>query len=140
MLFTKRVDYSIRALLYLSANANSKPVYLREISEAKGISRQFLAKIFPDLIREGLVKSFRGIQGGFMLAKSPSEITISNIIKAVRGSIAISKCLHPDQQCKLEDSCQVQDLWKRAQKKLMEVLDRTTIADLLAETSAKSSE
>jgi len=139
MLFTKRVDYSIRAILYLSTNADSKPVYLREISEAKGISRQFLAKILPDLIREGLVKSFRGIQGGFMLAKPPSEITISDIIKAVRGSIAISKCLKEDQQCEQEKYCQVQDLWKRAQKNLMEVLDKTTIADLLEEKSLQSS-
>jgi len=139
MLFTKRVDYSIRAILYLSANANNKPVYLREISEAEGISRQFLAKILPDLIRDDLVKSFRGIQGGFMLAKPPSAITISNIIKAVRGSIAISKCLKLDQQCDQEKHCKVQDLWKRAQNNLMEVLDKTTIADLLGEKSQQSS-
>ena len=135
MLFTKKVDYSIRAIVYLSTKDNNKPIYLREISEAKGISRQFLAKIFPDLMRQGLVKSFRGIQGGFMLAKPPSEITLSDIIQAVRGPIAISKCLQKEQQCDLDKTCKIQDIWKKAQENLMEVLDRTTIADLTGDQS-----
>ena len=135
MLFTKKVDYSIRAIIYLSTKDNNKPIYLREISEAKGISRQFLAKILPDLMREGLVKSFRGIQGGFILAKPPSEITISDIIQAVRGPIAISKCLQKEQQCDLEKTCKMQDIWKKAQENLMDVLDRTTIADLIGDKS-----
>jgi Rrf2 family protein len=130
MLFTKKVDYSIRAILYLSTKPDGKPVYLREVSEARGISRHFLAKIFPDLIREGLVKSYRGSQGGFLLAKDASEITIADIIKAVRGPIAISKCLQQNQQCEYESSCKVQDLWKKAQEHLMGILNKTTIADL----------
>ena len=135
MLFTKKVDYSIRAMLYLSTKPNSNPVYLREISETNGISRQFLAKIFPELIREGLVKSYRGSQGGFTLAKDPSEITIIDIISAVRGPIAISKCLQQDSQCKYENSCKVQNLWKKAQEHLIMILNKTTIADLTEDTS-----
>jgi Rrf2 family protein len=130
MLFTKRVDYSIRAILYLSTKQQGKPIYLREVSEARGISRNFLAKIFPDLMRGGLVKSYRGSRGGFILAKDPAEITIADIIKSVRGPIAISKCLQQNQQCEYESSCKVQDLWKKAQEHLMGILNKTTIADL----------
>ena len=130
MKVTRKVDYGLRALLYLSSQPVSRPVILREISEGTKIPRQFLAKILLSLMKEGLVRSYRGSQGGFLLAKPASQISFLEIVEAIEGPLAINKCLSDDFQCECESYCGIKAVWSRAQQNLTDVLVNTTLADL----------
>ena len=130
MKITRKLDYSLRALLYLSSQPVSRPVILREISKKTKIPRQFLAKSLLNLMREGLVRSHRGSQGGFLLAKPAREISFLDVMEAINGPLAINRCLSDDYQCECEGSCGIKEVWSKAQQNLTDVLVNTTLADL----------
>ncbi len=131
MKITRKVEYGLRALLYLSSQPVSRPVILREISKKTKIPRQFLAKILLNLMREGLVRSYRGSQGGFLLAKPAREISFLDVLEAINGPLAINRCLSDDYQCECEGSCSIKEVWSKAQQNLTDVLVNTTLADLI---------
>ena len=130
MKITRKVDYGLRALLYLSSQPVSRPVILREISKKTKIPRQFLAKILLNLMKEGLVRSHRGSQGGFLLAKPAGEISFLDVFEAINGPLAINRCLSDDYQCECEGSCGIKEVWSKAQQNLTDLLVNTTLADL----------
>ena len=130
MKITRKLDYGLRALLYLSSQPVSRPVILREISKKTKIPRQFLAKILLNLMKEGLVRSHRGSQGGFLLAKPAREISFLDVFEAINGPLAINRCLSDDYRCECEGSCGIKQVWSKAQRNLTDILVNTTLADL----------
>ncbi len=129
MKITRKVEYGFRALLYLSSQPVNRPVVLREISKKTKIPKQFLAKILLHLMKEGLVRSHRGSQGGFLLAKPAREINFLDVLEAINGPLAINRCLSDDYKCECESSCGIKQVWSKAQQNLTDVLVNTTLAD-----------
>ena len=100
MHITLETDYAIRIVLYL-AKAN-KRVEAKNISENTEVTLRFALKILRKLVAEGIVKSFKGTQGGYELNKKPEEITLANVIETVEGTYYLSRCLNPEQGCNRE--------------------------------------
>ena len=130
MRLTRGADYGARGIVYLARRPMNTVVLVGEIASAEELSESYLAKIFQDLAKEGLVRSHRGAKGGFSLARPPEQITLLQIIEAIEGPIAINRCLAPWEGCERSDTCPIHPVLARAQQQLLAVLDGTTLSDL----------
>lgn len=130
MQVSRRVDYGLRAVIYLSNQDSGKSCCLAEVARQQGIPRKFLEKIVQGLIRGGLVKSKRGPDGGYSLARAPSEISFQDVIEALDGPIAVNVCMDEESRCDHLPRCTMMGVWNEVQHRIMEVLTRTTLADL----------
>jgi Rrf2 family protein len=138
MKITRRSEYAIKALAYLVSRGRDERALVSEISEAAGIPQSFLAKIFQDLARAGLIRSHRGAGGGFSLARDASEITVKDIVEKAEGAISIHDCLGDSRFCEYNRSCALRDVWKEAQDRFLAVLDGMTLEELAAPISQQT--
>jgi len=90
MQIPRRVDYGLRAVVYLSVQDPRKCCSITEIAKQHRVPKKFLEKIIQDLIRCGLIKSKRGARGGYSIARSPERISFSDVIAALEGPIAVN--------------------------------------------------
>ena len=130
MRLTRGADYGIRGIICLARQPANTVVLVGEIASAEELSASYLAKIFQDLAKEGLVRSHRGAKGGFCLARPPEQITLREIIEAIEGPIALNRCLAPWEGCERSETCPVHPVLERAQDQLLAILERTTLRDL----------
>ncbi|HXF77049.1 MAG TPA: Rrf2 family transcriptional regulator [Methylomirabilota bacterium] len=126
----RRVDYGLRAVIYLSQQDPDKCCSIAEIAKHQGVPRKFLEKIIQDLIRGGLIKSRRGSCGGYALAKPAEAISMYDVIEALEGPITVNACLDHAVGCDQIPRCAMIGVWTEVQRSVMEVLRRTTIAGL----------
>jgi len=131
MQFTKAEAYGIFGVLYLADQPNGKVTPLSEISENQSVPEKFLAKIFQSLSKSGLIRSHRGVKGGFSLGRDPEDISVREIVENIQGPYFIAKCLQNENICDRE-ICSLKVLLEKAQSALMEVFGNHTVADLLA--------
>jgi Rrf2 family iron-sulfur cluster assembly transcriptional regulator len=131
MQITRSGEYGLRGLLFLAKQPPEKVILVSEISKDQKIPETFLAKIFQRLSKAGLLRSARGAKGGFSLGKPASEITMREIVEAIEGPIAINRCLLRQGECEEEKACSLRQVWEEAQQRFVEILDRTTIEDLV---------
>ena len=128
---SRRVDYALRAVIHLGTEQGSGRVCtIAEIAERERLPRQFLEKIFQQLIRRGLVRSRRGPNGGYELGRPAEEMTFRDVIEAVEGPIALNVCVgeHPD--CSLLGACGMNRVWVEGQRRVMDLFESTTIASV----------
>jgi Rrf2 family protein len=130
MQIPRRVDYGLRAIIYLSEQEPDKCCSIAEIARNQGMPKKFLEKIIQDLIRSGLIKSKRGSCGGYALAKPAESISFYDVIEALDGPIAVNVCLDHEVGCDLIPRCTMIGVWSEVQRNITEVLSRTTIAAL----------
>jgi Rrf2 family protein len=130
MQISRKVDYALRAIIYLSLQKDGCPVSVKEIASRRRIPRKFLEKIIQDMIRSGLLKSHRGAHGGCMLARTPHDISFRDIIESVEGPISLNVCVTEQQDCSVLASCNMQRVWQEGQRRLLEFFADTTLADL----------
>ena len=128
---TRDGEYAVRAILHMSAQPVGTLSLISEIAEAQEVPRSYLSKIMQHLVKAGLVKSRRGARGGFLLARRPQEITLRQAIEAIEGPIFLNVCLIKKGECHRDEFCPVHQVWQEAQRKLMEVLDNKTMAQLV---------
>ena len=135
MQVTRAGEYAIIGLLYLAKQPAERTIMVDEISEAEGVPKSFLAKIFQSLAKGGFVRSHRGAGGGFSLAKPAAEISLLRVLQCVEGVFALQKCVTDDPECVVSttrmSSCTLCAVFTEAQNRVNEVFARTTIADLL---------
>lgn len=124
-------DYGLRAIIFLACQPDEKITYVNEIARDQLIPVNFLFKILRKMVRAGIVKSYRGPHGGYILAKDASEITFLEVIEAVDGPLVVNRCLSAETQCMLEQSCKMLNAWQRIQMHMKSELSSLTIADLL---------
>jgi len=127
---SRKIDYALRAMIYLAALPDAQISPLQEIADALGLPREFLAKILKSLTAGGLIRSLRGSHGGYQLAKTPREISFLDVIEAAGGPVQINVCLDHKDRCDVSANCSMYSVWKSGQDKMLEVYRRTTLAEL----------
>jgi len=130
MQITREGDYGIRSVLYLSRQPFKKVSFVNEISEEYKIPRSFLAKILQKLVKAKVVRSYRGVKGGFSLAKQARDITVLDVLEAIEGRLAINLCLVDKKKCSFSKHCPTYFLWANVQSKVVDTLKKTNFDDL----------
>lgn len=128
---SRKVDYALRAVIHLAnEEANDRACSVSEIAARERIPRQFLEKIVQQLIHKQLVRSRRGPRGGYVLGRSPDQMTFRDVIEAVEGPISLNVCVgeHPD--CFLLGACGMNRVWAEGQRRVMDLFENTTIASV----------
>jgi Rrf2 family iron-sulfur cluster assembly transcriptional regulator len=139
MQITRAGEYGVLGLMHLARGNPGQRAMIDEVSREERIPKSFLAKIFQHLAKAGLVRSIRGSRGGFALVKSPSEISVLEIIEAVEGRIVFQRCRMDKPDCEHAGGCALCGLFERAQDGIKDVLTRTTLRDLIQQENIESS-
>ena len=126
-ILSKSSEYATQALLYLARRNDPSPVLLREISDALQIPHHFLSKILQQLVREGLVVSHKGANGGFSLGKAAERISLLDIVSAVEGKAFMTGCVLGFPNCGDRNPCPIHNQWKEARANLLEMLGAQSI-------------
>jgi Rrf2 family cysteine metabolism transcriptional repressor len=124
--------YGLRAMIELAHSFDTEPLQMGEIAKRQNFSRKYLHALLTSLKEAGLVKSARGARGGYLLAKEPSNILVSEIFRALEGEIAIIDCLADPQSCSRVGDCQTWAMWKSVNDAMVKVLSGVTLADIAA--------
>ncbi|MHC4068744.1 MAG: RrF2 family transcriptional regulator [Planctomycetota bacterium] len=130
MKLSTRARYGIRASLELACNYGKDPLQIKIIAQKQEISVKYLEQIMAILRSAGFVRSFRGAKGGYVLAKPPNQIKISDIFNALEGPIVTVECLESDQYCARAADCVAKELWSQVQQAIIGVLESVTLEDL----------
>ena len=131
MRLTTKGRFAVTAMLDLALNELDKPVTLAGISERQAISLSYLEQLFSRLRRQGLVTSVRGPGGGYRVARSHAEISVSQIITAVDELIDATQC-GGQENCHDTGRCMTHDLWAALNHKILDYLSGVTLAELVA--------
>jgi Rrf2 family cysteine metabolism transcriptional repressor len=126
-----RGRYGIHAMYDLAQSFESGPQPLKSIAERQSVPEAYLEQLIAPLRREGLVKSVRGAQGGYLLARPPSEITIGQILRTLEGNLTIIDCLTEEDACERIDACPTRKVWKKVRDGLNALVDGITLQDML---------
>ena len=130
MELTRKGEYAIRGIVFLAKQPAGKVILVSDVAEATGVSHTFLAKIFQSFAKLGLVNSFRGTGGGFVLGRPASKITLRQVVEAVEGPIMPNRCLSGEGLCSREAECMVHPVWRKIQGEVSAILDAVTLEDL----------
>jgi Rrf2 family protein len=135
MRVSAKVDYALRAMLELAAAAPEQ-VKGERIATTQEIPQKFLENILNDLRHGGLVTSQRGADGGYRLARPAAEITVADVIRVVEGPIASVRGSRPDEVSYTGNAAALRDLWIELRAAMRGVLEQTTLAEIVARSSA----
>jgi Rrf2 family protein len=126
--------YALRMMLDLAQHKDSGYVALKDIAQRQNISKKYLEQIVPLMNKADILKTNRGYQGGYMLAREPATYTVGEILRITEGSIAPVACLdQTPNQCARSESCATLKVWQGLQDVITEYLDGITLQDLLDE-------
>ena len=143
-MLSSRAKYATRALLELTLHHDRRPVQIHDIAERQNIPIKFLEQILLSLKRAGFVQSRKGPGGGYFLAKSPNEITLGAVVRAMDGPIAPISCVsvsgYMECGCPDPETCGLRAIWKEARNALAMVMDNTSFADIRERHEAMQSE
>ena len=137
MKLSTRARYGTRALLDLALHQGEGLVLLKDIARRQEFSLPYLEHLIAPLIAAGLVKSTRGARGGVLLLKPPAEIKLSEVVQILEGSIAPVDCVNNPALCHRSTFCVTRDIWVEMKEAMSQVLDSTTLQDLVERQKRK---
>jgi len=125
-----KVDYAVRAAIELATSEPGRPVKGERVAQAQEIPLKFLENILAELRHAGLVRSQRGVEGGYWLARPAEEISVADVIRAVEGPIANVRGVGPHEVEYVGSAEPLRDVWIALRASLRSVLEEVTLADL----------
>ena len=131
MQFTKAEEYGILGVIYLAEKGSNTVTPLSEISEATDIPEKFLAKIFQSLSRADIIRSHRGVRGGFSLSRNAAEVSTKVVLEAIQGPYHLMACTNDRAACDKNGFCALRELLILAEDKMVSVFENYTLADLV---------
>ena len=135
---SKLTDYGTVVLAELAGDPDAL-CSAADVAAATGINPPTVSKLLKSLARAGLVKSTRGVNGGYQLSREPREISAANVIDALEGPVSITECSATDSNCDYEQVCNVGGAWQRINVAIRKALDEVSLADLLRANSTPPS-
>ena len=131
MKFSTRTRYGTRALVDLCLHVHGERTKLKDIAARQRLSLPYLEQIIAPLLTAGIVMSTRGRDGGITLLKQPAQIKLSQIIQLLEGTMAPVECVTHPELCARVGQCSTRDIWCQIQKAIDDVLENTTLQDLV---------
>lgn len=137
MKLSTRTRYGVRLMLALALEEGKGPVYLKDIARRQDISEKYLSQIIIPLKSAGLVNSFRGAHGGYILSRPAAKINLLEIVTALEGDIFLVDCTKSRGRCKRIAHCVTRDLWAMVSQAIVNTLNAQTLYDLVLKQQAK---
>ena len=137
VIFSKKCEYGLQAVLFLAAQKTGTVVSSVTISEVLKIPREFISKILQSLRDSGITRSTKGKSGGFCLAKPASEIKLIDIVEAIDGLEIFNSCVLGFPECSPVTPCPVHDSWGALRDQAFEMLSNETLDKLKDKTLSK---
>ena len=130
--------YGVAAMMDIAQHFGQGPVALRSVAERQQVSEHYLEQLMSNLRNAGFVRSVRGAQGGYVLAKNPTDITVGDIVRAMEGPIAPVDCLlaekgHDNPYCNKSKDCIRRNIWLKMGESISETLDSISLESLCKE-------
>lgn len=125
-------QYGVRAMFEIAKGYPDNPVSIKQISERQDVSEAYITQILNKLMKSGLLKSVKGPGGGYLLSRSPEQMTIAEILSELEGPLAITSCLSPDGACVRVERCVTHLLWKELGHQIESFLSTITLRNLLS--------
>lgn len=140
MQISRKSDYALRAMMHVAIFAGKKPVSINDISRKQKLPRDFTAKILKELTHGGLLRSTKGVKGGYVLAKDPETITFLDIIQAVDGPVYLNDCVDPTNPCECEQvpTCKMHEYWVGEQQRVIVSLSSMNLLMLIKDSERTS--
>ncbi len=135
MRLSTRSRYGVRLMLALAANKQKKPVFLKDIANSEEISEKYLSQIIIPLKGKGLVTTFRGAHGGYLLSRPASEITLRDIVEPLEGDLSLVDCVTNPGVCGRANECATREVWDELSSLLLNFLETVTLEDLMKKSS-----
>ncbi len=123
--------YGARLMLELALHYGQGPILLKDVAEQQQISEKYLGHLISPLKAAGLINSSRGAHGGYILAKPPHKVTLSEILKAVEGNLTLVECVNAPRVCNRVDSCVTRDIWQYVTMRVTEALESITLQNMV---------
>ncbi|MHC1737713.1 MAG: Rrf2 family transcriptional regulator [Ignavibacteriaceae bacterium] len=139
IIFSKKCEYGIQAVLYLSAKGEGEVYNAEEISDHLKIPREFVSKILQQLTATGIVDSKKGKNGGFMLGKKSNKIKLLDVVLAIDGDSIFTNCVVGFPACSHTTPCPLHDEWGQLIQRTKEMLSNQTIDKFTMKTLKKLS-
>jgi Rrf2 family protein len=133
MMFTTKTEYGLKAMVILAKATSKEPVSLTQISKQQHISQSYLEHIFAKLKANDLVKSIKGVSGGYVLTRTPKQINVFEIVEALEGPLAVFYCMSHENDsvaCNAK-GCLTKQVWHELQKNIIKTLRKFKLADLV---------
>ena len=134
MKLSTRSRYGTRLMLDLAQRYDEGPVQISDIAKRQDISVKYLEQLIIPLKKLHFIKSFRGPRGGHMLARSPDEITVGEIVKVLEGEIDLASCVKRPEECNKSSDCLTRGVWKEATRAMFDKLNSVTLANMIENT------
>ncbi len=132
--------YGLRILIDLATHDPEKPRLIRDIAQSQQISEKYISRLVIDLRRAHLIRSVRGVKGGFYLAKRPDEITLLDILETMEGPISVVDCVRSPEKCKRQSLCPARDIWMDLNEGIRQLTRKITLDDILNAYSRHNAE
>ncbi|MBP1582861.1 MAG: Rrf2 family transcriptional regulator [Victivallales bacterium] len=123
--------YGLRILIDLATHDPGKPRMLKDIAKSQQISEKYISRLVIDLRKAKLVKSVRGIKGGFLLSRLPENITLLEVIEAMEGPVSIVDCVVAPDKCNRHDLCPARTIWCQLNDGLKDLTSKITLDNIL---------
>ena len=141
MRLSTRGQYGVKAMFDFALRYGDGPITIKTVAESQDISEHYLEQLMSALKKAGLVESVRGAQGGYMLARTPDEISIGDIIRVLEGPITLVDCApeHGIPECVKADRCVTRGIWQKMGESIANVVDSITLGDLVEDAKKNNS-
>ena len=124
--------YGLRILMDLALHQSEKPRLIRDIAKSQQISEKYISRLVISLRKAGMVRSVRGVNGGFHLAMKPEDITLLNVIEVMEGPLSIVDCVSTPKSCIHSNDCAPREIWCKLNEDIRGLMSGITLADVLA--------
>lgn len=134
MQITRATDYAVRVMIHLAGLPPDSTVRQSELVDATDVSGHFLSKVLQQLVRSGLIRSQRGLGGGYGLAMPSNSVSLLDIVSAIEGPVRLNQCVEEGPTCDRKPCCPAHGVWVEAQAAVAKVLGEASIAKLAEQT------
>ena len=140
MKLSTRTRYGMRATIELAQHNAPRPLQLKLIAERQDISVKYLEQLMSMLRSAGFVRSVRGSKGGYVLAKPPEQIKLSDLFHSLEGTVTTAECTDNQDYCGRSADCAAREVWMKVETAINEVLSKITLADLVKSAKKRASD
>lgn len=139
MKLSTRTRYGVRSVLELAKHYGEGPLQIKVIAERQEISVKYLEQLMAMLKTGGFVRSIRGSRGGYLLAKPPNQIRLSEVFISLEGPVMTVDCVEDESMCSRVADCLTRQVWREVQDTILGVLESKTLQDMLDSAIDKDS-